>query len=150
MPIDWSYYVIRGYSAVSIQKVWRAHNLRVKMIPVLISQTLRRRSAIAIQRWYRWQATVGKRLNLLNMINTSVLSIREAAFFLDAKIYHLLLKYPSFSILNHSSRRFPEFRGIPVFENKFETLQFSTLNKYFSHKSEISSVENSLKVLPAW
>lgn len=131
---DWSSFVVRKYSAVLIQKSWRAHKSRISMSSILLLQLLRRRASVVIQRWYRWKSSITKRFKLLKTINESVASIIENCFYIDAKIFYFLQKYPSFSMLTHRVRKFPEFRGIPVFE--VGSLRFSVLDRYFARSKE--------------
>jgi len=82
--------------------------------------------------------SIVKRFKLLALINKTVASIKDSHFYLDTKLYYLLVKDPNFSLLPKSCCLYPEFRGVPIVASE-GNVEYTLLNRYKNSKLLVES-----------
>mmetsp|Transcript_2159 Transcript_2159/g.4063 ORF Transcript_2159/g.4063 Transcript_2159/m.4063 type:complete len:1370 (-) Transcript_2159:285-4394(-) len=111
--------LVRNACAIDIQRVWRSFVIRKLVAPMCMTAVINRRSVIVVQRWWKNINNFKRRLNLLRSINLACRSITSPTVFMDAWVYyHLLRCYSRPQYQLDAVSMFPEFKGIPVFDDK--------------------------------
>jgi hypothetical protein len=108
----------RNSCATDIQRMWRSFIVRKVVTPMFLSSLIGRRSVITVQRWWRNINSFKRRLNLLRDMNRTCQSITSPIIYLDVWVYyHLLRCYNRPNNQLDVVYSFPEFGGIPVFDD---------------------------------
>lgn len=123
LPLFFDSEVMSESSSIEIQRIWRGHASRKARARLLVREHIKRRAAIALQRWWRCQNFLKRRLALLANITNTCREIRSNIVYMDGWIYYKLMRCfqpPENQSVLHG---FPEYGGFPVF-NKMGKVGF--------------------------
>ena len=110
--------VVRDACATDIQRVWRSFLLRKLIAPMFLTSVITRRALIGVQRWWRNINNFQRRFKLLRSCNLQCRSITSHVVYMDAWVYyHLLRCYSRPSNQLDVMSKFPEFKGIPIYDD---------------------------------
>ena len=118
IPLFFNHIVVMESSAVELQRIWRGYLSRKVRSRSLVKVQIRRRAVILLQRWWKFQTYLKRRLALLSDINRTCRDIHSAVLYLDAWVYYKLMRCfqpPPYQKVMHG---FTEYGGIPVFNKQ--------------------------------
>lgn len=135
-------------SIIEIQRIWRGYISRKLKSKAFIEKIIEQRARIVIQRWWRYHNNIKRRFDLLRFINLKCHEIKENKLYLDTLVYYQLLRVfhrPEQTPLN----TFPEYRGIPLIDNKTGNLYLQPLIKNLNNEN-ISMIKQSIPIWCSW
>lgn len=100
-------------NATRLQALFRGVRTRHVKRSYFAQKVLRRRSTILIQRWWRYNNGLLRRLRLLRDVCAACAAITEPVFYLDLWSFYWLLRQRRLPELSPSLHKFPELRGTP-------------------------------------
>lgn len=124
IAVHWDVLVLRGAAAAEIQRVWRGARRRSVMANMLISILLKRRAAVAVQRWWRYRSTLYRRFQLLSQLSEASAAVTTPFLFLDPWTYYLLIRCRRRCEVPYSMTHFPEFEYDVVFDGHTDDFLF--------------------------
>ena len=104
-------------NATRLQALFRGVHTRHVKRSFCVQKILRRRSAVLIQRWWRYNNGLLRRLHLLRDVCATCAAITEPLFYLDLWSFYWLLRQRRLPYISPSLHKFPELRGTPHVTN---------------------------------